>query len=164
MSIFKGKYTSKPEESFVLFIFGMKINNPFFFWLWLPFNFIFLKMVRRLRKYKDAGMLNAHLFWFWGGVGVIQYWKSFDHLEKFARDKADMHMPNEKRYKKYIGKSGILGVWHETYLVDQDKFETMYFNMPMWGLSKASKHHLEVPSVHDEARNRINMYSNNKEV
>ena len=164
MRINNGKYTSKPEDPFVLFVFGMRINRSLFLWLWFPFVFVFYRMVKRLRKFKDSGMLNAHLILMPRGVGVIQYWESFDKLEKFAKDKNDTHVPNNKRFKKFVGNSGIVGIWHETYLVDNDKFETMYYNMPKWGLAKATNHHIEIPLVQEDARQRLNMYSYQKEL
>ncbi|MFC2131946.1 monooxygenase family protein, partial [Bacteroidota bacterium] len=111
MQIFNGKYTSKPENSFVVFIFGMRINNFLFLWLWIPFFIRLVRIVKRLRKYKESGMLNAHLIITTNGIGVIQYWESFDKLEKFALDKNDMHVPNRIKYGKSVGKSGIVGIW-----------------------------------------------------
>ena len=164
MQIYNGKYTSKPENPFVVFIFGMRINNVFFIWLWIPFIIRLLRMVKRLREYRESGMMNAHLFFSGKGVGVMQYWQSFDMLEAFARDGNDVHLPNNKKYKKSVGKSGLVGIWHETYLVEHDKFETMYINMPKWGLSKATNHHIEIPIVQEDARQRLEMYSNQQEL
>jgi len=164
MQIFNGKYTSKPEAPFVVFIFGMRINNILFFWLWLPFLIRLIRIVSRLRNYRESGMMNAHLFFSGMSLGVIQYWDSFDKLEVFAKDNNDLHMPNNKKYKKTVGKSGFVGIWHETYLVEHDKFETMYYNMPKWGLARATNHHIEVPVVQEQARQRLEMYSNQQEL
>jgi hypothetical protein len=164
MQIYNGKYTSKPENPFVVFIFGMRINSILYFWLWLPFLFRLIRMVKRLRQYRDSGMMNAHIFLSGKGLGVMQYWESFDKLENFALDNNDMHMPNNKKYKKSVGKSGLVGIWHETYLVEQDKFETMYYNMPKWGLARATNHHIDVPVIQNEARQRLKMYSNQQEL
>ncbi len=164
MQIFNGKYTSKPEEPFVLFIFGMRINNLFFIWLWIPFLIRLYRMVRRLRNFPDSGLMNAHLFFTGKGLGVMQYWESFDKLENFALDSNDMHVPNNKKYKKSVGKSGRVGIWHETYVIDQCKFETLYYNMPKWGLAKATNRHIEIPIVQEQARQRIEMYPNQHEL
>ena len=94
MQIYNGKYTSKPENSFVVFIFGMRINNFFYIWLWIPFFITLLRMVSRLKKFRDSGMMNAHLFFSSSGIGVMQYWESFDKLEEFALDNYDRHLPN----------------------------------------------------------------------
>lgn len=160
MQIYNGKYTSKPENPFVVFIFGMRINNFFYIWLWIPFFITLIRMVKRLKNFRDSGMMNAHLFVSSGGIGVIQYWESFDKLEEFALDNNDKHLPNNKRYKRLVGNSGIVGIWHETYLVENDKFETFYYNMPKWGLAKATNHHIDIPITQEEARQRLFMYSN----
>ena len=164
MQIFNGKYTSKPEDSFVIFIFGMRINKFLYLWLWIPFFIRLFRMVRRLRQYRESGMMNANLFFSGQGLGVMQYWESFDKLEFFAKDNNDLHIPSNIKYKKSIGKSGKIGIWHETYLVEHDKFETMYFNMPKWGLAKATNHHIEIPIVQEQARQRLEMYSNQQEL
>lgn len=164
MQIYNGKYTSKPEEPFVVFIFGMRINNILLFWLWIPFLIRLIGMVSRLRKFRKSGMMNANLFFSGMGLGVMQYWESFDKLEDFAKDNNDIHMANHRKYKKSVGKAGLVGIWHETYLVEHDKFETMYFNIPKWGLAKATNHHIEIPIVQEEARQRLEMYSNQQEI
>jgi len=38
-----------------------------------------------------------------------------------------------------IGNSGDVGVWHETYLVNKNCDESLYINMPRFGLAKAGK-------------------------
>ena len=34
----------------------------------------------------------------------------------------------------------MIGIWHETYLVEPGKFECIYGNMPLFGLAAATKH------------------------
>jgi hypothetical protein len=57
-----------------------------------------------------------------GGFANVQYWRSFEHLEAFAKDKDDPH----------------LDVWR-TYLVRDGEYEAIYGNMPPRGLGKASR-------------------------
>lgn len=63
---------------------------------------------------------------------VVQYWRSFDDLERFARDNDDPHLEPWRQFK--IGKSGDVGIWHETYRVKTTDIETIYGNMPPGGL------------------------------
>jgi hypothetical protein len=88
------------------------------------------------------------------GPVLIQYWRSFEDLEKFARDKSDPHLSAWRQFNKSIGSNGSVGIWHETYLVDPGKYEAVYGNMPVFGLASATKH---VPAVgrRETARRRL---------
>ena len=70
----------------------------------------------------------------------VQYWRSFEDLEKFARRPSDPHLQVWKDYNQRIGSDGSVGIWHETYLVNNGKFECVYGNMPLFGLAAATRH------------------------
>jgi hypothetical protein len=44
-------------------------------------------MLRELRRHPEQGLLGALLALI-GGPAVVQYWRSFEHLDRFARDPA----------------------------------------------------------------------------
>ncbi|MEH2092747.1 MULTISPECIES: DUF4188 domain-containing protein [unclassified Nostoc] len=46
--------------------------------------------------------------------GLIQYWRSFEDLERFARNLADAHLKAWQRFNQAIGADGSVGIWHET--------------------------------------------------
>lgn len=48
------------------------------------------------------------------GPSVVQYWRSFEHLERFARNPELAHLPAWKRFNRAVGGSGDVGIWHET--------------------------------------------------
>lgn len=68
---------------------------------------------------------------------IVQYWRSFEHLEAFARDQDDPHLEVWRQYWRRVGKTGRTGIWHETYLVNAGQYEAVYGNMPAHGLGKA---------------------------
>lgn len=70
---------------------------------------------------------------------IVQYWRSFDHLEAFARGKDDPHLDVWHQYWRRVGRSGRTGIWHETYLVQAGQYEAIYGNMPPRGLGKAGR-------------------------
>ena len=72
------------------------------------------------------------------GLTIIQYWRSFEHLEAFAQDTDDPHLDVWRRYWRRVGKSGRTGIWHETFLVRDGEYEAIYGNMPPHGLAKAA--------------------------
>jgi hypothetical protein len=71
-----------------------------------------------------------------GGL-IVQYWRSFEHLERFA-GADNPHGAAWRAYWKRVGKDTRTGIWHETYLVRAGEYEAIYGNMPPHGLGKAS--------------------------
>jgi hypothetical protein len=70
---------------------------------------------------------------------VVQYWRSFDHLERFARD--NTHRSAWANFYKSGGiRTGDVGFWHETYQIRAQHYEAVYGNMPRFGLAKAGQH------------------------
>jgi len=70
---------------------------------------------------------------------IVQYWRSFEHLEAFARDADDPHLAVWRSYWRRVGNSARTGIWHETYLVRAGEYEAVYGNMPPFGLGKAGR-------------------------
>ncbi len=85
---------------------------------------------------------------------LVQYWRSFEDLEKFARDKSDPHFTAWQGFNKAIGDDGSVGIWHEKYLVESGKYEAVYGNLSVFGLASATTH---VPAVSrkETARRRL---------
>ena len=69
-----------------------------------------------------------------------QYWDSFDKLMAYAHDTSAQHFPAWAAFNRAVGRDGTVGIWHETYLVEPGKYETIYANMPLFGLAAASTH------------------------
>ena len=67
-----------------------------------------------------------------------RYWRSFEHLEAYARSQDHTHLPAWVEFHKRVGaSSGDVGIWHETYLVREGEYEAIYAGMPPFGLGKA---------------------------
>lgn len=137
MDINQGRYTAEIEGDFVVFLIGAR-----------PSKLRLLRSIgdlggRRGMKYMldylmeqpDKGLLGYQM----GLPTIVQYWRSFEHLEAFAKDNDDPHLDVWRKYWKRVGKSGRTGIWHETYLVRAGEYEAVYGNMPDYGLAKASK-------------------------
>ena len=130
--IFNGRYTAKTDQPFVVFLIGMRINQWWRFDKWLPVEF----------------------FWNFSGPIIVQYWRSFDDLERFARQPSEPHLEPWKKFNQAVGKSGMVGIWHETYLVNPDQFESVYGNMPLFGLGAALEH-VEATGAREAAKLRL---------
>ena len=63
------------------------------------------------------GVRGAEFLFYWPGVAVLQYWRSFEDLERFARNPDDPHLPAWQRFNRVVEPDGSVGIWHESYLV-----------------------------------------------
>ena len=129
------RVSARIEGDFVVFLIGLRINKPWKVHKWLPAGVAMSRMIRELENHPESGFL-GHI----ASLGVIvQYWRSFDHLEAYARDHNQTHWPAWVAFNKRVGASrGDVGIWHETYKVRAGEYECVYSGMPPMGLAKAS--------------------------
>ena len=129
------RVTADIEGDFVVFLIGMRINRPWKLHKWLPMFMAMPRMIRELQQQPESGFL-GHIM----NVGVIvQYWRSFEHLEAYARNADQQHWPAWVDFNRRVGSSrGDVGIWHETYKVRAGEYECVYSGMPPFGLAKAS--------------------------
>ncbi|MBA2961936.1 MULTISPECIES: DUF4188 domain-containing protein [Ramlibacter] len=139
-AIFRGRHTAQIDGSFVVFIIGMRINKLWAVHKWLPVATAMKPMVDHLMAHRELGLLHAENFVCWRGAGLVQYWRSFEQLERFARDPSATHLDAWKRFNKAVGADGSVGIWHETFMVQAGQYECVYGNMPKRGLALAGTH------------------------
>jgi hypothetical protein len=112
------------------------------------------RMIAELKRDPSLGLLHAQYFVYWRGVGVIQYWRNFDLLHAYAHARDTKHLPAWAEFNRRIGSNGVVGIWHETYTVAPGQCESIYVNMPRFGLGNAVDH-VPVTGRLDSARARI---------
>lgn len=149
-----GRFTAQREEPFVVFLIGMRVNHFFAFSKWIPVARAMSPMLRNLYQHPEKGFLGGETFRYWRGVGLIQYWQSFEDLEKFAKNPQDPHLEAMRQFNQAVGADGSVGIWHETYLVEPNRYEAIYANMPVFGLAAATQH-LPITARLETARNRL---------
>ncbi len=140
MGIFAGRHSASLDGDFVVFLIGMRINRP-----WRVRNSLWVlramrPMVKELEEHPESGFLHAEFGFMYGGPTVVQFWRSFEALERYARDADARHLPAWTRFNQLIRGSGDVGIWHETYRVHADEYEAIYGNMPRVGLAAAGEH------------------------
>lgn len=153
--VIPGRFTAQVDEPFVVFLIGMRVNRLLAVRKWIPTALAMGPMLRTLFQHPEKGFLGGRTLIGWRGITVIQYWRSFEDLERFARDQNDPHFPAWKRFSRVVGyQDGSVGIWHETYLVQPGQYETVYGNMPIFGLAAATNH---VPATgrRETARRRL---------
>ena len=152
--IFPGRFTADTEGPFVVFLIGMRVNKPLALHKWLPAALAMGPMLRSLYGSPDSGFLGGEVIFYPGGIGLIQYWRSTEDLERFARSPQEPHLKAWQRFNKAVGKDGSVGIWHETYEVAAGRYEAIYANMPRFGLASATAH-APVGKRGDTARERL---------
>lgn len=131
------RMTSAHDGEVVVFLIGMRVNRWWKFWQWLRTAMAMPRMLKELAAHPELGMLGAD-GWFGRTTMLVSYWKSTDHLLAYAKMRDAEHLPAWRAFNKHISTNGDVGIWHETYRVPAGNFETVYLNMPAFGLGKAT--------------------------
>ncbi|PSB55369.1 DUF4188 domain-containing protein [Chamaesiphon polymorphus] len=155
-----GRFSAQIDESFVVFLIGMRVNNIWAVNKWLPTAQAMGPMLNVLHQYSEKGFLGQESFFrlFPITTVMITYWKSFEHLEYFARNADDPHLKPWREFNRSIGNDGSVGIWHETYLIPAGQSESIYANMPVFGLAAATTH---IPAVGKKETARRRLGGNN---
>lgn len=134
-----GRFTADIDGDFVVFIIGMRVNKPLKVRKWWPVAVAMPRMLRFLDRHPDLGCL-GYQQWLGRSPVIISYWRSFEHLNRFARDKRLPHLQPWREFNRAVRDSGDVGIWHETYQVRAGQYEAIYGNMPVFGLAAAARH------------------------
>jgi hypothetical protein len=152
--IVAGRCTAQTPSSYVVFLIGMRVNRWLAVRKWMQVSAAMPRMLRELYANPELGFLGAETLLNWRGVTSMQYWKSFEHLHAYAHARDAAHLPAWAAFNRAIGSDGSVGIWHETYLIEAKHSESIYGNMPPWGLSRAFGR-IPVTGVNDQARQRV---------
>jgi len=156
MSIIQpGRFTADFDKPLVVFVIGMRINHFHKIGKWLPVARAMAPMIEELARNPDSGFLGTEfLLRNLRTVVLLQYWRDFDSLEAYARDRDQKHWPAWVSFNKAVGTDGTVGIFHETYAIQAGAYETIYGNMPAFGLGKVAG---LVPAMgkRNEARSRM---------
>ena len=158
-TLFAERMSAEIEGDFVIFLIGMRIDKPWKVHKWWPGFSAMPKMIKELEANPELGML-GHVM---SLKVIVQYWRSFDHLENYAGSKDNAHLPAWKAFNDSVGNSrGDVGIWHETYQVRADEYEAVYSGMPRFGLGAAST---LVPATghRESARGRLVLKQNSED-
>ena len=153
--IFTGRYTVDNTEDMVVFIIGMRINRHLAVHKWLPVFTAMPGMIRELYTNKEElGFLSMESYFGLKTTAMIQYWRSVEELIAYA--KHEKHMTAWKKFNQKVGNNSAVGIYHETYQISKGKYESIYGNMPHYGLGKAFKdHHIPITEKKNSANKRL---------
>src|SRR4028118_909021 len=162
VQVVPGRFTAKMDEPFVVFVIGMRINRPLAVRKWLPTVRAMGPMLKELYKHPEKGFLGAEFFIYRWGSAILQYWRSFEELERFARNPDDPHLPAWQRFNRTVGKDGSVGIFHATFIVERGTHEAARAPMPRF--SRTRRNDASVGIFHEtfivERGNYEAVYSN----
>ncbi|MGA0603911.1 DUF4188 domain-containing protein [Caulobacter sp. KR2-114] len=143
------------DGEFVVFLLGTKFVKPWKFWKWGLVAKSMKRMLEELAEHPEFGMLHSESYGQPFGKNVtVQYWRTFEHLEAYARNTDNEHAPAWKAFFKIVGLDGDVGIWHETYAIAPGRYESIYGSMPPMGLGKAGRI-VDAVGARQDARQRM---------
>ncbi|GAB2932136.1 DUF4188 domain-containing protein [Streptomyces heilongjiangensis] len=141
-TVVAGRTTAAAEGDVVVLLIGLRINH---FWAvhhWMPVLAAMPRMLRELRADPGRGLLNAVLLTASPRTYyVVQYWESKEKLYGYAHAPDAFHRvawAAMNRRERKGGSRAHVGLWHETYVVPEGSYESIYANMPAFGLAAAT--------------------------
>jgi hypothetical protein len=129
------RLTVNRNEGFVVFLIGARFNK----WWMLPaawaVGMAMTRMMKELAANPESGLLAYESY---GGrtTLMVQYWRSAEHLQRYAKDKTKSHAPAWRQWIQKWAGGGAVGIWHETYVVGPGTYECVYQHMPAFGLGR----------------------------
>jgi len=133
----KGRYSADiGADGKVLFLIGMRFNQLWKPWKWVPVFLAMPRMLIELQKNPSIGLVGKPRTFLSGRtVMVWQYWNSFEQLEAYSKSQTSKHLPAWRAFNRKIRDNGSVGIYHETILLSDANVETVYGNMPTFGLA-----------------------------
>ncbi|MFG2192667.1 DUF4188 domain-containing protein [Streptomyces sp. NPDC048639] len=139
-AVIPGRQTAAADGEVTVFLIGMRINRLRAVRSWWPVFTAMPRMLKELARDGSIGMLGFRFLL--GGprvLYVVQYWESHEKLFAYAADAGKEHRPAWAAFNRRMREGkGHVGFWHETYVVPAGGHESVYVNMPAFGLGAAT--------------------------
>lgn len=148
-AVVRGRQCGEIDGDFVVLLHGARISflHPLRSWLDLGARRGGMRaMLDHLLAHPEKGLLGYTM----GFPVMVQYWRSFEHLEAFAHSQDTIHRRTVRHfYARRLRRTGgarepgrgpgDTGIWHETFLVRAGHYEAIYTDMPAFGLGRAGR-------------------------
>jgi hypothetical protein len=127
-----GRKTVENQRDLVVFLIGARINKWWLLPIALPLLIRMRTMQLELLADPESGLLGIQAL----GSTSLMYFRSHDDLIRYAGDSKKTHKPTAKSFFQKIFRNEAIGVWHETFVVPGGNYESLYINMPKFGMGK----------------------------
>ena len=157
MALQPGRWTAELEGDFVVFLIGAAVHDPAVATEVGGLLMAMADMLDELEADPSKGLLGYTRHGEPGMGVLVQYWRSFEALEAYARNPDARHAPVWLAWNRLGSEDrGGAGIWHETFKVSAGNYEAIYQNMPALGLQKAGRS-ITVTEARDSARARLSL-------
>lgn len=155
MDVQHGRWTAELDGDFVVFLIGAAVHDPAVSPEAVRLLTAMGEMLGELAADPSKGLLGFTIHGEPPRGVIVQYWRSFEALEAYARDPGSAHQPVWRDWNRLAAdeRSGA-GIWHETFTVSAGQYEAVYQNMPVMGLQQAGRP-LTVTDAKESARARL---------
>jgi hypothetical protein len=151
-----GRQVAENDRDIVVFLIGMRFNGLRGIWSAMRVFFRMPAMLEELGRQPNLGCLGMRIGFTPREAMIVQYWRSFEELERYARSDEFRHRGAWGWYNR-LGRAGRgAGIWHETYRVPAGAYEAMAVNMPRRGLA-AAVGSVAADAGRESARQRIGL-------
>jgi hypothetical protein len=142
--IIRGRYAAEIEGDFCVFHVGLIVNSQIPTMDLKKIGDAFSAMVAELEADPERYGFYGATNYIAGNASVdstltIQYWRSQQHVDAYARDHMTKHFPNMLWTSKMMKLSADVGFWHESFTVHAGEYEGVYVNCPQMLLGKAGR-------------------------
>jgi hypothetical protein len=141
--VLRGRWAAEIEGDFCVFHIGSCMNADLPTKEYGEIGKAFNNMLAELESNpEEFGYLGSHTY-FSGNPRVdtvfsVQYWRSQEQLNAYARNRMGIHFPAMLWTSKLMKVSANIGFWHESFNVRHGYYEAIYVNCPQMLLGKAS--------------------------
>jgi len=150
-----GRWTAELDGDFVVFLIGAMVHDPAVATEASGLLMAMVDMLDELEADPSKGLLGYTRHGEPGSGVIVQYWRSFEALEAYARSPGARHAPVWRAWNRLgSGDRGAAGIWHETFQVNAGNYEAIYQNTPVMGLQQAGRP-ITVTEARDSARARL---------
>jgi hypothetical protein len=155
-SLNQGRWThDQDDEGVVVFLIGMRVNRLRAIRTWLPVAKAMPRMLAELARDPALGLLGVTSCVQGRGALAVQYWRNLDSLLAYAHAPDHEHRPAWREFNRLVRDAGgVVGIWHETFVVPPGAHESIYVDMPEQGLLGALGAS-RVDSRRNSARDRL---------
>lgn len=155
MDLQRGRWTAELDGDFVVFLIGAMVHDPAVAAEATVLLMAMTEMLDELEADPSKGLLGYTRHGQAGQGVIVQYWRSFEALESYARDPGARHAPVWRAWNRLASddRDGA-GIWHETFKVAAGGYEAVYQNTPVIGLQRAGRP-VTVTEARDSARARM---------
>lgn len=124
-----GRKTVDIKGDFVVFHIGARAHKKLdqFF---REMGDAFREMLQELEENPSLGCLGSEQFVGVTGFFIVQYWRSLDQLNAYARSSTNRHASAWAKVMRVVRKSNDYGIWHETFEVKEGNYECIFGACP----------------------------------